>query len=372
MSAGASGLPGTAGGLRVGLVAYAPLARRTGGNLYDLRLAAELAGWGIDCVPIEIAPRGYPSRLLANGSSRLRERLRTGFDLLLIVELVHPSLFLAARRLGAGRRVALVHHLRSSERQPAALRAWHRLLERRFLRATDALLVNSRDTQARALALRGGAPPCVVVHPGADRLACAERRASAPPLGPGPLRVIFVGSVTRHKGLHTLLAAIDLVRSPLVLRAIGDPTGAPRYAAAQRRRAARARGPGGFRGPIGAGALAAELGDGAVRVVPSAFEGFGMTALEACGAGVVPIASARGGACELVSDGDNGFLVEPEAPAALAARLDALASDRAGLARMADAARETARSWPTWRRQAERAATFLFEVHGRPSGAGGR
>lgn len=65
-----------------------------------------------------------------------------------------------------------------------------------------------------------------------------------------------------------------------------------------------------------------------IFVLPSLDEGFGIAALEAMAAGLPVVASEVGGLCELVQDGETGWLVPPAAPVALAQRMSQLIHDR--------------------------------------------
>jgi hypothetical protein len=68
--------------------------------------------------------------------------------------------------------------------------------------------------------------------------------------------------------------------------------------------------------------------------------------LRAMRAGVVPVVLASGGQAELVEHDVTGIVADAEDPAGTAHRLDALAADREGLARLRAAARERAAAWP--------------------------
>jgi glycosyltransferase involved in cell wall biosynthesis len=76
-----------------------------------------------------------------------------------------------------------------------------------------------------------------------------------------------------------------------------------------------------------------------VLVVPSRQDGRPIVVLEALALGVPVLATRIGGLPELVRDGETGFLCEPGDVDGFRDRLYALASDRAGLARLQRSAR---------------------------------
>jgi glycosyltransferase involved in cell wall biosynthesis len=87
--------------------------------------------------------------------------------------------------------------------------------------------------------------------------------------------------------------------------------------------------------------------------------GLAIAYLVALRLGVPVIATTAGGAGEVVSDGHEGRLVDPEDLDALAARLGELARDRALLERMSLAARLRAQSHPGWAQSLDRARALL-------------
>ena len=64
-----------------------------------------------------------------------------------------------------------------------------------------------------------------------------------------------------------------------------------------------------------------------VFVQPSLSEAFSQVLIEAMGVGLPVVATDVGGASEVVVDGKNGFLIEPDDPGAIAARVISLLND---------------------------------------------
>ena len=81
-----------------------------------------------------------------------------------------------------------------------------------------------------------------------------------------------------------------------------------------------------------------------VFVLPSGNEGTPVTAIEALASGCPVVATRVGGVPDVVTDGEDGFLVEPGDVEELAARLAQLANDPDLRGRMGAAGRERMRS----------------------------
>jgi len=89
-----------------------------------------------------------------------------------------------------------------------------------------------------------------------------------------------------------------------------------------------------------------------VLVFPTLFDGFGLVILEAMAQGTVVVATPHCAAPDLLEDGRDGFIVPIRSADAIADRLTRLSEDRDLLARMSEAARQTAghRSWEEYRK----------------------
>lgn len=348
--------------MRVGLVIYGSLDTLSGGYLYDRQLVAHLQAHGHPVTVLSVPWRNYPRHLADNADyGWFRRLLDAPVDVLVQDELNHPSLAWLNRQLRRHTRVplvALVHHLRSSERHPAPLRRLYRAVEQRYLTGVDGFICNSRTTLAAVRALVP-ARRAVVAYPGADRF---EPTPTPTALAGGPLRLIFVGNIIPRKGLHTLLDAVALLADvPLALTIVGDwpPTA---YARRLRARLADATSPTHALRVLGRVAddqLAAELAAADVLVVPSSYEGFGIVYLEGMAFGLPALATTAGAAAEFVQHGQNGVLIRPNAPHLLAYHLRRLARHPALLAQMQANARATFRRHPGWDAGMAHARRFL-------------
>jgi glycosyltransferase involved in cell wall biosynthesis len=349
--------------VKIGLVIYGLLETLSGGYLYDRKLVEYLRAQG-DMV--EIVP--LPSRNYAgNLSDNLWFRLPSGLDILIEDELNHPSLLVANMRRRPYPVLSLVHHLRSSEQRASWQNTLYRWAEKRFLRSVDGYIFNSRTTRATVHALVGEEKPEVVAHPPADRFGAGlaqeiveARTAEAP-----PLRILFLGSVIPRKGLHTLLQAISLVEPGIaVLDIVGSLRADPPYVRDIRQLLERL----GLSptvhlaGPLEQDALVDHLRSAHVLAVPSSYEGFGIVYLEGMGFGLPAIGTTAGGAAEIITQGEDGFLVAGADPRTLADRLSALAGDRAMLRRMSMSALERYRRQPAWTETAARIRRFLVSM----------
>jgi len=152
---------------------------------------------------------------------------------------------------------------------------------------------------------------------------------------PDRLVAVFVGSEWERKGLRPLLEALTF--SPawsLVVVGRGDER---RY-----RELAGALGVAGAVSWLGVTqdvGLIYALAD--AFVLPTSYETFSLVTFEAAASGLPILATAVNGVSELVQDGENGFLIDPQARS-IAERLGQLADDPELRERLGRAARRSA------------------------------
>jgi len=154
---------------------------------------------------------------------------------------------------------------------------------------------------------------------------------------------IFVGRLSREKGIVDLLRAWERVQPAAVLAVVGpgmpghpwDDSARAHELGASPALAGRVI----FVGPVSDPAPLYRAADFAV--VPSHWESFGLSAAEAMSSGLAVVASAVGGLKDYIVDGTNGLLVPAQDPAALSSAIDRVVTDGPLRARLAAAGRET-------------------------------
>jgi glycosyltransferase involved in cell wall biosynthesis len=155
----------------------------------------------------------------------------------------------------------------------------------------------------------------------------------------GRRRVVFAGRVVRPKGVDVLIRAAAAVEgAEFVLCGDGRDVDRMTALAARLGIADRVH----FSGWLDAGALAQQLADASVVVVPSLWpEPFGLVGIEGFAAGRPAVASATGGIGDWLTDGVSGLAVPPADVRALAGALAELLDDPERQRRMGEAGRET-------------------------------
>ena len=211
------------------------------------------------------------------------------------------------------------------------VRAQHAAL-RRFMGCMDRVVVVCE--WAGELLVRNGIPPQKLMLSrhglsGAPGSTSANRRS-----GTVPLRVAFLGRLHPTKGLETLLRALAAVPDArLTLDVFGVLDGGDYARSLQTLAAADPRVK--LCATVANDQVTSVLRAYDLLAVPSLWLETGpLVVLEAFAAGIPVIGSKRGGIAELIEDGVDGLLVEPESIDAWATALRQLATDPALLERL--------------------------------------
>jgi len=209
-----------------------------------------------------------------------------------------------------------------------------------------------------------------VIHNGIDTTEYAPdpRTDVLERYGVDPARpsVIFVGRITRQKGVPVLLhAAAGLDPAAQLVLCAGQPD-TPELAAEVEGLVAvlRAARSGVIWIPemLPKHAVIQLLSHATVFACPSLYEPLGIVNLEAMACGTAVVGSAVGGIPEVVSDGETGLLVPPDDPAALAVALNTLVGDAERAAAMGRLGRERAVAEFGWKAVAAQTAALYAEL----------
>jgi glycosyltransferase involved in cell wall biosynthesis len=285
-------------------------ARHADRDRFDLRfvslesrgvLADELEALGWQVASLDLGPGlhvGLPWRLAKLFRSWRTDVVHTHND--------RPLLYAAIAAQVAGARLIHTKHGRSTGNtsRQTLLTAWSARLARHFVCVSD---------DSARLAMEQGVPAnrIVTVHNGID----TRRFDFRGPCLSGP--AVVVARLCADKDLGTLLRAVALLKKEcpefkLAIAGDGPCKSELQQLVADAGLHANVT----FLGAIND--VPSLLATARMSVLSSVSEGVPLTLLEAMARGLPVVATRVGGIPEVVTDGDNGFLVPPRDPAALA------------------------------------------------------
>jgi glycogen synthase len=261
--------------------------------------------------------------------------------------------------------------------------AW---LERTAFHHADGVIAVSEAMKTETRELYGVPPERIrVIHNGIDpdryRPTFDAGTLVSMGIDPGNPFILFVGRITRQKGLIHLLNALPYLRNvPQVVLCAGAPDTAG-LEAEIREKVDQVRSRSGIEvvwipEVVPPDRLLVLYSHAALFVCPSVYEPFGIVNLEAMACGTPVVASAVGGIREAVTHGETGILVpfdsfaagdfEPRDPEGfsrdLAAAIDELLGSPARLQAMGAAARRRVEEHFSWRSIAAKTLGFYREV----------
>lgn len=341
------------------------IQRRTGGSIYDRRIAEALqaTGWH---PRIEELDGAFP---VADDASKAACRAlfdRLVDDARLLVDgLVLPAMSHLLTDRPTSCTVILCHHpvvLESgwSDNELAALRQ----REAEGFAHASMVIAPSRRTLTDIAALGYPLKDGRHVHPGSDPVSPAPEIRTT--VG-RPARLLCVANLAPRKGHDVLLEAmVQLADLDLHLTCVGAGSAAPEYANDIKEMAGRPQLEGrvSFTGDISPAELDAEYAAADIFVLASRHEGFGMVLSEAVRRGL-PLVATRAGAIPEAAPAAATSLVPPDDPAALAAAIRELVTNPAAYSARGAAAHAAAWDLPDWTEAADKFAEALDKAWGR-------
>ena len=160
----------------------------------------------------------------------------------------------------------------------------------------------------------------------------------------GKLNLIYVGEVNQRKGIYQICEAAKKLNNPNIeFNIIGTGYEAQKALLSPYEKYVT------FHGPQYFEKLQNHLKHNHVFLFPSMGDGFGLVLLEAMAAGLPVIASYNSAGPDIVSEGDNGFLIDTCNENALVSKIKWFLNNQDKMQRMSKRAIETARLF-TWER----------------------
>jgi alpha-maltose-1-phosphate synthase len=250
-----------------------------------------------------------------------------------------------------------------------ALSSW---CERTAIEAAAAVIAVSDGMRTDILSAYPAVPPdrVHVIRNGIDTVQYAPDPGTAVldrhGIDPRRPSVVFVGRVTRQKGLPVLLRAAQWLDPSAQLVLCAGQADTPELEAEVAGLAGhlRATRPGvvWIPGMLSKPEVIQILSHATVFACPSLYEPLGIVNLEAMACGTAVVGSGVGGIPEVVADGVTGLLVPPGDPEALGVALSELVADPARAAEMGRLGRERAIAEFSWATIAAQTAKLYAEL----------
>ena len=162
----------------------------------------------------------------------------------------------------------------------------------------------------------------------------------------GPLRVLYVGSMSQRKGISYLLRAMELLGPSAELSLVGRLSHPSQQMAMELNRHR-------WTPTLLHAQVLEAMRNSDVLVLPTLFEGRALVVLEALSQGLPVVTTLNSGTEDLVVDGVTGFIVPIRSTSGLVAALTRMIEDRSILDTMSEAAFRVAAecTWEAYRRQ---------------------
>lgn len=330
------GLPVEVPGIQVRR--YRPTLRGVGSPDSGLRKALEVLSFNVNMVsdPVE-AEVVHTHTWYTNFAGALAKRLY-GCKLVATVHSLEPLRPWKREQLGAG----------------YELSSW---MEKEGLEACDAVVAVSQDMKRDILKCYDiPSSRVTVIHNGVDpqKYRPGDGSMSVSNFGIRTPFVLYVGRLSRQKGVFDLLDAMDYVPENTTLVLVTGKPDTPQIEEELRRALADLGHTMWIPEMLEDPDLVGLYNEAAVFACPSIYEPFGIINLEAMACETPVVATRVGGIKEVVVDKETGLLVPPGDPVRLGKAITRLLEDRALARRMGKNGRRRVLQHFTWDRIAER------------------
>ncbi len=207
--------------------------------------------------------------------------------------------------------ILFIHEVHEVDHLPFAKKWYHSFINYLSFRISRLIVVNSKYTGNWVCSFGDFGNKIFLMYPVVGSLATNSRRREE--LQKGPVRILCVGNIRKNKGQMHLLQAMEHIQQEFEITFVGlvkekDYMDKLQEYVHTKGVSDKVR----FTGFLSGRQLSEEYKRADIFVLPTLKEGFGMTVLEAMSYGLPVVASNVGAIPELVDDGVNGLLFEPE------------------------------------------------------------
>ncbi len=318
----------------------------TGGYHFNFKMVNALRGAGheADVIHFTAIPEKLRGSRIRGSFYVLSRVLRNKPDLLVVSKsysfMAPLRLILPVLRCPV---LYMVHHLEWHDRSEG-VSSFRKKTVKWFLSCGKKIWVNSLSTAADVVTLGIPESRLCVIPPGFDRFR-TDSETKQP-----PVRILSVGTICPRKDQLTLVKACALLGDrDFHLFIPGDDTVDRNYAEAVRKEADSLGEKVTFMGHLSTAELYSMYNQSHILANLSHWEGYGIAVAEAMWAGLPVVAVDAGAVPELVTHGDNGYLMAPGDVESCAKYLKELIDNGALREKMSGSARERAGKLFTWR-----------------------
>ncbi len=296
--------------MRISFVMLGLKDHSTGGYYFNLKMSEALssAGHDVDVIHFSTIPEKLQGSRIRGSFYVLNRVLKYKPDLLVVSKsysfMAPLRIILPFLRCPV---LYLVHHLEWHDRTGGASNI-RKMIVRWFLSIGRKVWVNSRSTADDVAFLGIPENRLRVIPPGFDRFSVERDN----PVSNLPVNILSVGTLCSRKDQLTLVRACALLKDrDFHLFILGDDTVDRDYTAEVRQEADSLGAKVTFMGHLSTTELYGMYNQSHILANLSHWEGYGIAVAEAMWTGLPVIAVDAGAVPELVTHGDNGFLIAP-------------------------------------------------------------
>lgn len=357
--------------MNIGFLIYGKLSRRTGGYLYDTKLVEYLTKKDDHVKIISLPNKQYFDNIQYSFSSHLFNRLKKlDVDIFLQDVMCYPTLFFINRRLKQDtdiRLISIVHNLKQYETQNNQDNFAVRFFEKQYLETIDDFIFISNTARKSVEALLQRSVSGLVALPGKNHLGPKKRKKVTKSYCQNQrLKLVFVGNLFPNKGLHVLLRSLSTIDTDKwILTVIGDPNFDKKYSLKIQKLIHNLKLENNvfFKGFVSRSRLSRYFENNHLLAVPSYYESLGIVYIEALGFALPVIASQNGGAKEIITHGEEGYLVSPGDFSTLRKYINNIIKNPQILIRLSRKASERYKNLPTWNKSMGKIWKYIHSIY---------